>query len=582
VLVKTLVDYADKLIAAGIRGEPRLTHFLAQVLTETGGLRRLDEDMNYSKARLIEVFRLPPSVAERLARRPREIANYVYGSRLGNYGRETDDGWMYRGSGYIQLTGRYNFRKHGELVGLSLEEQPNLARQPREGLVAAINYWSARRINIPAEAGDVRAVRAQVNPALEGLEVSRLWLRRARSVLLSDGRESLEESEVAEADIDVSNLLRDFGFLPPSVTESAPDDALEQALRAFQKSRSLNESGLVDEDTFYALTDPHEWRNRSVVGPSLDAPSSSGRRAGVIFDIASQEMKALDFSATTATSGTQRGTGSGEMSNGSKRSKADLAMFNEMEPFFAPYEARSGVRDAHDNFVPFSVIEPDTRVVVPITTSLPARAVVQIAFRRGPSKQMQGCTGTMVSRNVVLTAGHCVHGGGGGGNWHHDFVIVPARNAAVAPFGVCKATHLFSVQGWIEAETPEEGRLHDLGAIRLDCNVGDQTGWLATGVLLEGAAGQPVKIHGYPCDKTPAARQWRSDGSIEIITPTKIFYQNDTYGCMSGSPVLSGVGDTLVAVHTNGLHGSAPWNSYNAATRLSEDFIGSLGKFMIE
>jgi putative chitinase len=583
-----IVRHWDELLAAGISGEVRLSHFLAQVLTETAGLRRLDEDLSYSAERLVEVFRIPPDVAQGLARRPRETANYLYGPRLGNLGRHTDDGWIYRGSGFIQLTGRYNFRMRGREARLPLEDQPDLARQPREGLIAATAYWTARRINAAADADDARAVRARVNPALEGYEASLLWLRRSRAVLTgAGGRETaLDSGQLVAAADEVSGVLRELGLLPPSSTESVPTERVENALRAFQRSRSLAETGAVDEDTFYALTDPSEWRNRETRRAGLDASPAGPSREGISFDLASRQARAMAPGAGAGSAPSRPApesqTGSGDQRPAAQLAAAELAMLNEAAPFFAPYEERTGARGPRDVFVPFSVIGSDARVVIPITTSFPARAIVQIAFRRAPGAPLQGCTGAMVSRDVVLTAGHCVHGGGRGEVWHHDFVVVPGRNAAMAPFGSCRATRLFSVRGWVEAETSDEARLHDLGAIRLDCGVGEQTGWFAVGLLQEATPPLPATIYGYPCDKTPVGRQWRSDGAIEILTPTKVFYQNDTYGCMSGAPVLSGAADRVVAVHTNGLHGSAPWSSHNAATRLSEEFIQGLTAFAQE
>jgi V8-like Glu-specific endopeptidase len=91
-----------------------------------------------------------------------------------------------------------------------------------------------------------------------------------------------------------------------------------------------------------------------------------------------------------------------------------------------------------------------------------------------------------------------------------------------------------------------------------------------------------VTIYGYPTDKVPAGKQWESDGEADILSFSKIFYRNSTYGGMSGSPVFVATDKKIVAVHTNGLHGTPPWNSYNAATRLSDDLIQSLTKFIEE
>ena len=56
------------------------------------------------------------------------------------------------------------------------------------------------------------------------------------------------------------------------------------ALRAFQKSRSLPETGRVDDDTLYALTDPSEWKGRTPLPSDLNDRSDS-RRAGISYDL---------------------------------------------------------------------------------------------------------------------------------------------------------------------------------------------------------------------------------------------------------------------------------------------------------
>ncbi len=82
--------------------------------------------------------------AERLASKtPQEIANHVYANRLGNGGPQSGDGWAYRGSGYLQLTSKSNYKARGAEIGRPLVAEPDLVRRPRDGLLSALAYWGA-------------------------------------------------------------------------------------------------------------------------------------------------------------------------------------------------------------------------------------------------------------------------------------------------------------------------------------------------------------------------------------------------------------------------------------------------------
>ena len=170
--VQALLDARGEFEAAEINTRLRMAHFLSQVLTETGGLKRIDENMNYSYKALMRVFSrrtVSEADARRIAGKPREVANWVYGARLGNRGRNTNDGWDFRGSGFIQLTGRDNFTRRGADIGLPLADNPEMVRQAKEGLTAAIAYWQATGINAAADANDRMKVRKLVNgPAAAG------------------------------------------------------------------------------------------------------------------------------------------------------------------------------------------------------------------------------------------------------------------------------------------------------------------------------------------------------------------------------------------------------------------------------
>lgn len=90
---------------------PDVMHeFLANVLEESGEFSHCAENLNYSALRLMAVWKLRfPNIASTsgYVMNPQALAEKVYGGRLGNI--HPGDGWQFRGSGYIQLTGRDNF-----------------------------------------------------------------------------------------------------------------------------------------------------------------------------------------------------------------------------------------------------------------------------------------------------------------------------------------------------------------------------------------------------------------------------------------------------------------------------------------
>ncbi len=259
-MIAALLCHPRFLVNADLTTELRVIHFMTQVAAETSGMFIIEENMNYSAERLREIFptRVTPEQARQLAHRPREIANHVYGGRLGNLGQHTDDGWTYRGSGYLQLTGRENFRKRGNEVRLPLEENPELARQATEGLLAATAYWNARKCNIPADTDDVKATRFCVNGGTNGLAHARLWLTKAQRAF---GSQLAESADDAFATADVAEALTDNGLLERFAETSATENQVADALRRLQRENGLPETGELDDPTFYALVDPQRWRN---------------------------------------------------------------------------------------------------------------------------------------------------------------------------------------------------------------------------------------------------------------------------------------------------------------------------------
>lgn len=254
-----LARWADA-IAAEIVTPVRIQHFFTQIATETGGLRRLDENMRYTAERLLQVFpkRVTREQAYALHLKPIQIANHVYGDRLGNV-RGTNDGWNFRGSGYIQLTGRGNFERVGKELGLSLVDKPDDVRDPRLGFKAATIFWTQRKLNAPADRDDLVAVRRLVNGGTHGLASAKIFLARARAVFKADPTEDGEVGAGNQKEFEGVQLrLEELGYLKRQPDESFSAQAVTEALMQFQDSKGLAASGLYDDDTLSALTDPED------------------------------------------------------------------------------------------------------------------------------------------------------------------------------------------------------------------------------------------------------------------------------------------------------------------------------------
>ena len=83
--------------------------FLANVLVECGQFTVFAENLNYSAKRLTQVWPSRfPTIQDAIPyeHNPMKLANKVYAGRLGNINE--GDGYNFRGSGAIQLTGRSN------------------------------------------------------------------------------------------------------------------------------------------------------------------------------------------------------------------------------------------------------------------------------------------------------------------------------------------------------------------------------------------------------------------------------------------------------------------------------------------
>ena len=161
--------------AAGITSPRELANYMAQVTHESNGLSRLEESFRFMRG----VAQIPVPAAwregthvldgarrEALQGRPEKLAELMHGGRNGN--DQPGDGWLYRGRGYIQLTGKDNYRAAGEALGLDLVGKPDLAADPGHASKIAAWYWTNA---VPPHAReDVKGATQAMNGKFHGLE----------------------------------------------------------------------------------------------------------------------------------------------------------------------------------------------------------------------------------------------------------------------------------------------------------------------------------------------------------------------------------------------------------------------------
>ena len=147
--------------------------FLGQCGHECGNFKVFEENLNYRAETLMKLWpkRFPTlEFAKQYERNPRKIANSVYSNRMGNRDEASGDGWRFRGSGALQLTGHSNFYHAGKALGVDFVMEPELVRTPKYALLTAGWFWSTHGCNALAENADWVGLTKKINGGTIGLD----------------------------------------------------------------------------------------------------------------------------------------------------------------------------------------------------------------------------------------------------------------------------------------------------------------------------------------------------------------------------------------------------------------------------
>lgn len=196
----------------GITTDKRIASFISQCAHESMDFRVLEENLNYKETTLLRVFPryFGPGKenAAEYAGKPEKIANYVYmdknRSKAGALGNQKEgDGFLFRGKGLKQVTGRANTTAFGKTVGMTAEEAAEYLMTKKGALESALWFWGSRNLNEVADTGDVVRLTKIINGGDIGLADRQA--RYAKAMAALGGKIEAINSQITDA---VTQILR--------------------------------------------------------------------------------------------------------------------------------------------------------------------------------------------------------------------------------------------------------------------------------------------------------------------------------------------------------------------------------------
>lgn len=218
---KDVDDWYNALVAImpkyEINTKRRVAHFLSQCAHESNNFRSLQENLNYSEKSLNAVFGryfgtgVHPAGhtrrnAAEYARNPEKIANYVYQDEFRKYkmGNVNEgDGWLFRGRGLKQLTGRENYTRFGASIDITAEEAAEYVATPKGAVESACWFWDANKLNSIADTDNVTKMTKKINGGNIGLADRQQRYSKAMEIL---GSPVTLAEDAGDDDFDVDDI----------------------------------------------------------------------------------------------------------------------------------------------------------------------------------------------------------------------------------------------------------------------------------------------------------------------------------------------------------------------------------------
>lgn len=243
----------------------RIAGFIAQCAHESNNFRSLEENLNYSEDALLRVFgryfgKAPKASASEYARNPEMIANRVYNDEFRKYkmgNTQPGDGWMFRGRGLKQLTGRENYTKFGKSIKMSAEQAAEYVATEKGAIESACWFWNNKKLNAIADTGDIKKLTKVINGGDIGLADRTSRYENALEVL--GGKSVSKKSTSSEVDYstvsvgDNNDTVKAVQVKLGLVGDGIFGPGTKRAVKAFQANNGLTADGIAGPATLKKL-----------------------------------------------------------------------------------------------------------------------------------------------------------------------------------------------------------------------------------------------------------------------------------------------------------------------------------------
>jgi len=174
----------------------RLCHFLSQCAHESGNFQHTEENLNYAAHDLKRLFLkyFPTHEMQHFyAHQPEKIGSRVYANRMGNGDEASTEGFMFRGRGYLQLTGKENYAAFRDFIIHDCVRYPEYVAQ-KYPMISASWYFNHNQLWPLCDQGPsiqvITELTQRINGGVHGLK-KRIQLFDTFFSILNPSRDNL-------------------------------------------------------------------------------------------------------------------------------------------------------------------------------------------------------------------------------------------------------------------------------------------------------------------------------------------------------------------------------------------------------